>query len=123
MSEPNPIQHALAHVATLSHGEPLDLSLRITLQFHPDRMTRTGEPLLAALVRDRIYRSQFETGMSNGGLTAYHGGDRWRWESRIFGGAYDQAPAALRPKYGALNFRRKPFSGAPRFGSAGTRPG
>src|SRR5689334_3856006 len=35
-----------------------------------------------------------ETGTSNGGLTAYPGGGRWRWESRMSGGAYDDAPAA-----------------------------
>ncbi|WP_078911019.1 DUF3626 domain-containing protein [Streptomyces sp. NRRL WC-3742] len=42
----------------------------------------------------------------------------WRWESRIFDGAYDEAPADERPVYGALNYRRKPAGGAPRFGSA-----
>ena len=109
---------ALAHVTALATGEPVDASLRVTLHCHPDRLTRDGVPLLAALARDGVYRSQFETGTSNGGLTAYPGGDRWRWESRIFGGAYDDAPAALRPKYGALNFRRAPAGGAPRFGSA-----
>jgi hypothetical protein len=41
------------------------------------------------MARDGVYRSQFETRVSNGGLTAYPGGDRWRWESRIFGAAYD----------------------------------
>jgi Protein of unknown function (DUF3626) len=66
----------------------------------------------------RVYRSQFETGTGNGGLTAYPGGDRWRWESRIFGGAYDDGPAADRPKYGSLNFRRRLVGGSPRFGSA-----
>ncbi|MFD4787262.1 DUF3626 domain-containing protein [Streptomyces sp. NPDC058459] len=65
-----------------------------------------------------VYRSQFVTGTSNGGLTAYPGGDRWRWESRIFNGTYDEAPAHERPVYGALNYRRKPGGGAPRFGSA-----
>lgn len=57
-------------------------------------------------------------GTSNGGLTAHPRGDRWSWESRIFGGAYDQVPADQRPKYGALNFRRRPAGGSPRFGSA-----
>jgi hypothetical protein len=32
--------------------------------------------------------------------TAHPGGDRWLWESRIFAGTYDDAPAADRPKYG-----------------------
>ncbi|MCU7729115.1 DUF3626 domain-containing protein [Actinoplanes sp. KI2] len=70
------------------------------------------------MARDGVYRSQFETGTSNGGLTAYPGGDRWRWESRIFAGAYDHGPAADRPKYGSLNFRRRRVGGSPRFGSA-----
>ncbi|WP_228641232.1 DUF3626 domain-containing protein [Microtetraspora sp. AC03309] len=62
--------------------------------------------------------SQFVTGTSNGGLTAHRGGDRWHWESRIFGGAYDHAPAEKHPVYGALNFRRKSIGAAPRLGSA-----
>ncbi|WP_308416698.1 DUF3626 domain-containing protein [Streptomyces sp. AJS327] len=98
-------------------GPPVDPSLRVTLNFHPDRL-RQGRPILEALAEDGVYHSQFVTGTSNGGLTAHPGGDRWRWESRIFGGAYDEAPAHERPVYGALNFRRKPVGGAPRFGSA-----
>lgn len=58
------------------------------------------------------------TGTSNGGLTAHPGGDRWRWESRIFGAAYDTAPAHERPVYGALNFRRQLVGASPRFGSS-----
>lgn len=98
----------------------MDPALRVTLNFHPDRLLR-GRPVLEALAADGVYRSQFVTGTSNGGLTAYPGGDRWRWESRIFNGAYDAAPAHERPVYGALNFRRKPAGGAPRFGSAHVR--
>jgi hypothetical protein len=59
--------------------------------------------------------------VSNAGLTAYPGGDRWRWESRIFGAAYDDGPPASRPKYGSLNFRRRRIGGSPRFGSAHLR--
>lgn len=66
----------------------------------------------------RLSWSEFEEHLSNGGLTAHPGGERWRWESRIFGGAYDEASAGTRPVYGALNFRRKPIGAAPRFGSA-----
>ncbi|NHN57194.1 DUF3626 domain-containing protein [Calidifontibacter sp. DB0510] len=111
---------AVAHVDALSVGEPLDRSLRVTLNFHPDRSA--GELLtIEALARDGVYRSQFETGTSAGGLTAHPGGDRWRWEQRIFGGAYDDAPAAERPKYGALNHRHRPLGAAPRFGSAHLR--
>lgn len=108
---------ALGHVASLSSGQPLDRSVPLTLNFHPDRMAG-GRPILAALAQDGVYRSQFVTGTSNGGLTAHPGGDRWRWESRIFGGAYDSVPGEQRPVYGALNFRRQETGAAPRFGSA-----
>ncbi|MEV6594154.1 DUF3626 domain-containing protein [Streptomyces acidicola] len=114
---PSPQEQAIRHVASLSSGAPVDPALRVTLNFHPDRMVR-GRPILLALAEDGVYQSQFVTGASNGGLTAHPGGDRWRWESRIFGGAYDHAPAHDRPVYGALNFRQKPLGGAPRFGSA-----
>jgi len=112
-----PRDRAIAHVATLATGGPADPSWRVTLHLHPDRLAR-GVPILRQLARDGSYRSQFETGTSNGGLTAYPGGDRWRWESRIFAAAYDAAPPADRPKYGALNFRHRLVGGAPRFGSA-----
>jgi hypothetical protein len=110
-------ERAVDHVLTLSSGPALDPALRVTLNFHPDRDAR-GRPILAALAADGVYRSQFVTRTGNGGLTAYPGGDRWRWESRIFAGTYDGAPAHERPVYGSLNFRGKPFGGSPRFGSA-----
>jgi hypothetical protein len=110
-------ERAIAHVTSLATGEPVDPSLRVTLHFHPDRLV-AGVPILELMARDGVYRSQFETGTSNGGLTAHPGGDRWRWESRIFAGAYDDAPATDRPKYGSLNFRRRLVGGSPRFGSA-----
>jgi hypothetical protein len=111
---------ALRHVAALASGPPIDPALRVTLNFHPDRFLR-GRPILDALAEDGVYVSQFVTGTSNGGLTAHPGGDRWRWESRIFNGAYDNAPADERPVYGALNFRGKAVGAAPRFGSAHLR--
>jgi len=93
---------------------------RVTLQFHPD--WPTGGPVdglvIESMARDGEYRSQFVTGTSNGGLTAYPGGDRWRWESRIFAGRYDARPADERPVYGALNHRDRPHGGSIRFGSA-----
>jgi len=113
----HPHQRAIAHVTTLATGEPADPSCRVTLHFHPDRLV-SGTPILQLMARDGVYRSQFETGTSNGGLTAHPGGDRWQWESRIFAGAYDHGPAKDRPKYGSLNFRRRRVGGSPRFGSA-----
>jgi hypothetical protein len=113
-------ERAIAHVASLATGEPIDPSMRVTLHFHPDRLVH-GKPILELMAWDGVYRSQFETGTGNGGLTAHPGGDRWRWESRIFAGAYDGGPAADRPKYGSLNFRRRLVGGSPRFGSAHLR--
>ncbi|GAB1822859.1 DUF3626 domain-containing protein [Herbidospora sp. RD11066] len=103
---------ALRHVTALSSGGPLAPRSPVTLNFHPQ------PPVLRALADTGRYHSQFVTGTSNGGLTAHPGGDRWNWESRIFGGAYDHAPADERPVYGALNFRRRIAGAAPRFGSA-----
>ena len=114
------VERATEHVARSATGGELDRSLRVTLNFHPDRH-RDGASVLEWLARDGVYRSQFETGTSNGGLTAHPGGDRWRWEQRIFGHAYDDAPVSVRPKYGALNHRRRRIGAAPRFGSAHLR--
>jgi len=118
-----PHDQALAHVTSLATGDPVDPSYRVTLHFHPDRLVggAGGVPILEVMARDRLYRSQFETGTSNGGLTAHEGGDRWLWESRMFGGVYDGRPPAARPKYGSLNFRRRLVGGSPRFGSAHLR--
>ncbi|KPI14855.1 Protein of unknown function DUF3626 [Actinobacteria bacterium OK074] len=112
-----PGERALRHVAARSRGPALGPGPRLTLNFHPDRTAR-GLPILRALAEDGVYHSQFVTGTSNGGLTARPGGERWRWESRIFGGAYDGAGAHERPVYGALNFRDQVVGAAPRFGSS-----
>lgn len=125
-SEPVPVplppsaERALRHVAGLAAGGPADPRWRVTLNFHPDRVVGGGT-ILNALAADGRYLSQFVTGTSNGGLTAYPGGDRWRWESRMFGRAYDDGPAHERPVYGALNHRNKSVGAAPRFGSAHLR--
>lgn len=116
----SPQQQALAYVEARSHGAPLDAALRVTVNFHPARLHR-GVPLLRCLADDGAYRSQFETGTGNGSLSAYPGGERWHWETRLFGGAYDAAAATERPKVGALNFRRRAAGAAPRFGSAHLR--
>ncbi|TNM64161.1 DUF3626 domain-containing protein [Streptomyces sp. NP160] len=109
------VAHVAARVAAAGGGPPLPADTAVVVHLHPDRVVAaTGLPVLAQLARDGRYRSQFETGTSAGGLTAHPGGDRWRWESELFGGAYDHAPAAQRPVYGAL-------SPAPRFGSCHLR--
>ncbi|RCK69484.1 DUF3626 domain-containing protein [Desertihabitans brevis] len=117
MTEVPAWRRALAHVEERSSGPALDRSLRVTVHFHPDRLV-AGLPLLAVLARTGRYRSQFETGTSNGGLTAHPGGDRWRWEQRMFGHAYDDAAPSERPVYGSLDHRRRDVGGSVRFGSA-----
>jgi len=67
----SPAEHALRHVRARSTGTPLDRALRVTLNFHPERV-------VAALADTGRYVSQFVTGTGNGGLTAFAGGDRWR---------------------------------------------
>lgn len=116
----DPVQRALEHLGQLCPQGVDDVSHPITLNFHPD-IAVGGDLVIELLAHHGIYRSQFETGTSSGGLTAYRGGDRWKWESRIFGGAYDEGPPSLRPKYGALNYRHDPVGGARRFGSCHLR--
>ncbi|GAB3937682.1 DUF3626 domain-containing protein [Micromonospora vulcania] len=96
---------------------------RLTVNFHPDRACVDGRAVAAALAEDGVYRSQFVTGISNGGLTAYPGGDRDRWESLMFGDAYQRAGVALadRPTYGGLNLLDHPDGACPRFGSCHLR--
>lgn len=91
---------------------------QVVLHFHPDRLNARGESVAEALLKEGVYRNQFETGLSNGGLTAFRGGDRDKWEKRLFGGAYQKAhvEAADRPKYGALDLMGYSDGAAPRFG-------
>lgn len=118
-----PVERALEHIRSCSWGEPVSLGHRVTLNFHPDTEV-TGATMVELLARDGLYRSQFETGTSNGGMTAHRGGARYEWESRIFGGAYDNcdgSDSSIRPKYGALNYRADPVGGSRRFGSCHLR--
>ena len=80
----------------------------LTINFHPDRLLADGRPVARALLDEGVYRTQFETRISNGGLTAYPGGDRDRWEQALFAGAYQKAGVAPaeRPRYGGLNLIR-----------------
>ena len=117
MSE-NAVTRAIENVRKKSLGTSASINHPVTINFHPDRYTAGNVPLLLAIAHDGQLRSQFETGTSNGGLTAYAGGKRWVWEQRVFDGAYDNAPVNLRPKYGALNFRGYKTGASPRFGSA-----
>lgn len=114
------VKRVVSEIRQISAGPALPGHARVTINFHADWVTQE-QMVIEHLAREGIYRSQFETGTSNGGLTAFPGGDRWLWESRIFGQAYDDAPGAFRPKYGALNHRGWPCGGSPRFGSAHLR--
>ncbi|KUY79596.1 hypothetical protein WJ15_31895 [Burkholderia cepacia] len=116
----SPAERALAHIRRSWPPARQGQAFPVTLNFHPD-MPFDGMGTLERIVLDGIYRSQFETATSNGGLTAYPGGDRWLWESRMFGQAYDAADPALRPKYGALNHLGDPVGGSRRFGSCHLR--
>ncbi|WP_327005760.1 DUF3626 domain-containing protein [Dactylosporangium sp. NBC_01737] len=114
---------ALAHVRAASGARTDPLDAVVTINFHPDRIDAGGRSVVEGLLADGRFRSQFETGISNGGLTAHPGGDRDRWEERMFGGAY-QRPGVVpadRPKYGALDLGRHPAGAARRFGSAHLR--
>ncbi|MEZ5375966.1 MAG: DUF3626 domain-containing protein [Acidimicrobiales bacterium] len=97
--------------------EHLFANSRLTLNFHPDRRDSLGRTVAAGLLSDGRYRSQFETGISNGGRFAVPGGDRTRWESALFDDAYDNGTLS-RPVYGALDPFGDSYGGAPRFGSS-----
>jgi hypothetical protein len=92
---------------------------RVVIHFHPDRIGPGRMTVAQALFDDGLYRNQFETRLSSGGLSAFPGGDRDTWERTLFGGAYNQAGVAYseRPKYGALELVRYPDGPIPRFGS------
>jgi hypothetical protein len=95
----------------------------LTINFHPDRLLADGRSVAQALAEEGVYRSQFETGISNGGLTAHPGGDRDVWERALFAGAYQAAGVATgeRPKYGGLNLMNHRNGACPRFGSCHLR--
>jgi len=92
---------------------------RIAMHFHPDRLDPSDKSVAEALLEQGVYKSQFETLLSSGSVSAYPGGQRDLWEDRLFGGAYQQESTtnSERPKYGALDLMRHPDGPAPRFGS------
>lgn len=109
---------ALAHVRARGAAGALSVpDARITISFHPDRLLPDGRSVAEHLLAEGVYRSQFETGISNGGLTARPGGDRERWERRLFGGVYPPELTAGRPVYGGLNLAGHVDGASPRFGS------
>ncbi|MGG4128762.1 DUF3626 domain-containing protein [Paenibacillus illinoisensis] len=91
----------------------------IALHFHPDRLDPTMKSVAEGLLEQGIYKSQFETFLSNGSVSAFSGGERDVWENKMFGGAYqlNGSTNSERPKYGALHVMLHPDGPAPRFGS------
>lgn len=106
----NTFEHAIAKLKKYA---------RVALHFHPDRPGPTMESVAEALLEQGIYKSQFETLLSNGSVSAYPGGERDVWEGKLFGGAYQISGStnSQRPKYGALDVMLHPDGPAPRFGS------
>ncbi len=90
---------------------------RLTLNFHPDRLTVDGVTVAEGLARTGRYLPQSATGISNGSRSAIRGGDRTRWERELFEGVYDRV-STVRPVYGSLDVTRDPHGGSPRFGSS-----
>jgi hypothetical protein len=99
--------------------ENIKSSAPVALHFHPDRLDTNMSSVAKDLFETGIYKSQFETQLSNGGVTAHPGGARDLWEQQIFGGAYtfETSENSERPKYGALDILRHSDGPAPRFGS------
>jgi Protein of unknown function (DUF3626) len=118
----SPNRAALAYVGARAWGPPAPPAA-VTINFHPDRVLADGRSVAGALLQEGVYRSQFETRISSGGLTAHPGGDRDRWEERMFGGAYQAAGVRPedRPRYGGLNVLEQLNGACPRFGSCHLR--
>ena len=89
----SPAGRALAHVRALAGGAGFTVpdSARITVNFHPDRVLADGRTVAQRLAAEGRYRSQFETGISSGGLTAYAGGTGT-------GGSSGCSPAPIRAR-------------------------
>jgi hypothetical protein len=106
----NPLDHVRRSFPAAGPAGLFDRAV-ITVNFHPDRLLGDGRSVAEHLAAEGVYRSQFETGISNGGL----GGPRAGWEERMFPGVYD-GPVG-RPVYGALNLAGFADGASPRFGS------
>jgi hypothetical protein len=98
--------------------QQLKASARVAFHFHPDRLDPKNKSVAESLLESGVYKSQFETQLSNGSLSAFPGGDRDLWEKRLFGDTYHKKDTFLEsPKYGALDFLAHPDGPSPRFGS------
>ena len=116
----------IAHILRMSNVPASSLAgaragldgARVAVHFHPDRPVG-GRLVASALLHDGVYRNQFDTGISNGLVTAFRGGARDAWEQALFEDAYADPDVSLshRPKYGALDLTGASDGPAPRFGS------
>jgi Protein of unknown function (DUF3626) len=99
--------------------ESVHANARVVIHFHPDRLGTKPVPVAEALLKEGVYRNQFETGLSTGGLSPFPGGARDLWERSLFGGAYhgEGVTDSQRPKYGVLELVRYADGPIPRFGS------
>lgn len=97
----------------------IEKNAQVLIHFHPDRISNKGKSVAQLLYEEGSYKTQFETGISNGGLTAFRGGQRDNWEKGLFGGVYQKEETEMseRPKYGALDLLNFSDGAAPRFGS------
>ena len=89
----------------------------ISINFHPDRLSNNGASVIDNLIHQGFYKGQFHTGTTNGGKSAYIGGDRFTWEQRLFNNSYPKE-SIERPKYGALNLLMYVDGASARFGSS-----
>lgn len=121
-------ERTIQHVLRMSNIDPstfeeasakLKTQARIALHFHPDRPDPVMKSIAQALLEQGVYKSQFETRISNGSVSPHPGGERDLWEKMMFGGAYqiEGSRNSQRPKYGALNVMLHADGPAPRFGS------
>lgn len=92
---------------------------RLTINFHPDRVGRSGRTAAEGIVLDAGYSNSWVTGVSAGSRSAIPGGERWRFEDQLFDGAYGGGgpDGVERPIYGAFDLLVDSHGGSPRFGS------
>lgn len=88
----------------------------VNLHFHPDRYLKDGSQIIDGLIQTGEYLNQYQTQVSSGSLSAKIGGDRDKWENKLFNNLFGSSTKD-RPKYGALNLTGTSDGASPRFGS------
>lgn len=121
----NKAQEKLKHILAMTNVSESDFNKSlntfksntcIALHFHPDRLNEDYKSVIESLLETGIYKSQFETFISNGLVSPHLGGDRDQWEAKLFGNSYG-ASVLGRPKYGSLKVFSNWDGPSPRFGS------